>query len=513
MSNRIFTMLTVVATLLGGGLFSAAEAQPGDRPQHTVRVRPDQPPPAPRSERVRARRGFVWVAGHWDWQNGAWAWMAGHWERQRPGKRWRDIRWEQREDTWVRVGGEWIDPPVYPVEAPPPVRAERVRPRRGFAWVAGRWEWRDGGWVWMRGRWVRHTPGKRWTDGRWERQGDRYVWIEGTWIDLPAYPTAEPPPRRVERRRARRGFVWVTGHWDWRDGQYAWVNGHWERRRVGHHWRPDRWEKRGERYEWMRGDWEPDTNVAPQGAGWVLLGEKEVDGFADHDVIRVGRHEGAFTKLMLIVQDGELDLTQMDVRFGNRQVFSPQLKHYFRENERTRSIDLPGVRRQIKEIRFHYGNLPGGTRARVQVWGNERIGVAGSGVAAVGGGTIVSPEGNWDRRGWTLLGERQVEGGRRDRGGEDRHQEDRDVIQVGQQDGRFRKLMVVVEDSDLELFNMSIEFGNGQTFAPELKQFFRENERTRSIDLPGDARVIRRITFFYRNLPSGGRARVAVWGK
>jgi hypothetical protein len=32
------------------------------------------------------------------------------------------------------------------------------------------------------------------------------------------------------------------------------------------------------------------------------------------------------------------------------------------------------------------------------------------------------------------------------------------------------------------------------------------------IDLPGGARVIRRVEFRYGNLPGGGRARVELWG-
>jgi hypothetical protein len=46
-----------------------------------------------------------------------------------------------------------------------------------------------------------------------------------------------------------------------------------------------------------------------------------------------------------------------------------------------------------------------------------------------------------------------------------------------------------------------------------VKVFFRENTRTRAIDLPGDRRVISWVEFKYRNLPGGGKARVQVWGK
>jgi hypothetical protein len=108
----------------------------------------------------------------------------------------------------------------------------------------------------------------------------------------------------------------------------------------------------------------------------------------------------------------------------------------------------------------------------------------------------------WDQGGWVLLGERRVDGKR-----------DKDVIRVGKRDGVYSKLMVVVEDSDLELGSMDIEFGNGERFSPEVKHHFHENERTRPIDLPGNTRAIEKISFRYGNVAGGGRARVAVWGR
>lgn len=73
--------------------------------------------------------------------------------------------------------------------------------------------------------------------------------------------------------------------------------------------------------------------------------------------------------------------------------------------------------------------------------------------------------------------------------------------------------MLVVVDSDLEMIELTVKFARGEPFRPEVNQFFRENTRTRAIDLPGDDRVIKWIEFRYRNLPGGGRARVQMWAK
>ena len=84
---------------------------------------------------------------------------------------------------------------------------------------------------------------------------------------------------------------------------------------------------------------------------------------------------------------------------------------------------------------------------------------------------------------------------------------------MGREEGTFRKLVMVVLDSELELVALEIKFGRGKPFAPEVRHLFREGSRTRVIDLPGDQRVIKWIELRYRNLPGGGRARVQIWAQ
>jgi hypothetical protein len=240
----------------------------------------------------------------------------------------------------------------------------------------------------------------------------------------------------------------------------------------------------------------PPPGPAFDATGWELLGERVVDGRSDSDVIQVGRDDGRFTKLMLVVEDSDLEMIDMQITFGNNTTLSPQVRQFFRENTRTRAIDLPGEKRVIKRINFRYANLPGGGKARVAVYGKPFD------------GPVAEPtpqpvlKANWDATGWVLLGEKVVDG-----------KVDRDVIPVGHKEGKFTRVMVVVEDSDLEMHDMEITFGNGKKFKPAVKHFFREADRTRSIDLPKNARVIKNISFVYGNLPGGGKARVAVYAK
>jgi hypothetical protein len=108
-------------------------------------------------------------------------------------------------------------------------------------------------------------------------------------------------------------------------------------------------------------------------------------------------------------------------------------------------------------------------------------------------------------QGWEKLGDKNVGG---------RNKIDHDKIEVGKKEGRFRQLLIVIEDSDLELVDFKVNFVKGEDWHPSLGNgvFFRENQ-TKLLDFPGDDRAIKHIKFAYRNLPGGGRASVEVWAR
>ena len=230
--------------------------------------------------------------------------------------------------------------------------------------------------------------------------------------------------------------------------------------------------------------------------GWTKLGEREVNGRVDKDRIEVGRYEGKFSKLSLVVENSDLELLDLEVTFANKESFHPEVRHVFKEGARSRVIDLPGDERVIKSIELKYKNLPGGGKAKVEVWGWKTEGAGG------GGGGMKPPAFSWDSNGWQMLGERQVNG-----------RVDKDRITVGRKEGKFEKLTLVVLDSDLELLDFEIKFAKGPPFHPEVRQVFKEGARTRVIDFPGGDRAIKFIDFKYKNLPGGGKAKVQVWAK
>ena len=109
---------------------------------------------------------------------------------------------------------------------------------------------------------------------------------------------------------------------------------------------------------------------------------------------------------------------------------------------------------------------------------------------------------HWDNHGWTKLGEREVNG-----------RVDHDTIVVGGRHDKFRSLTIVCENSDLELLDLEVTFGNGEHFHPEVRHVFKEGSRSRQIDFPGDLREVKEINLKYKNFPGGGKARVEVYGR
>jgi hypothetical protein len=65
-----------------------------------------------------------------------------------------------------------------------------------------------------------------------------------------------PPAPRLEQVNPRVGFVWILGHWEWRESGWVWFGGRWEVERPNERWVPGRYEVRGNVSVWIEGRWE-----------------------------------------------------------------------------------------------------------------------------------------------------------------------------------------------------------------------------------------------------------------
>lgn len=75
---------------------------------------------------------------------------------------------------------------------------------------------------------------------------------------------SQPPQPKVETMAPRPGYVWVRGHWDLVNGQWAWISGRYVRDRPGSRWQEGRWERRGEAWHWFEGEWVAGGSVVGQ---------------------------------------------------------------------------------------------------------------------------------------------------------------------------------------------------------------------------------------------------------
>ncbi len=91
---------------------------------------------------------------------------------------------------------------------------------------------------------------------------------------------------------------------------------------------------------------------------------------------------------------------------------------------------------------------------------------------------------------------------------------DKDVITVTAKEGGFKKLKIKVTGGAVNMHRMVVQYGNGQKDVIQLRHNFSRKSATRLIDLKGNKRVIRDITFFYDTKDlSRKRAKVHVFGK
>ena len=91
---------------------------------------------------------------------------------------------------------------------------------------------------------------------------------------------------------------------------------------------------------------------------------------------------------------------------------------------------------------------------------------------------------------------------------------DHDAIQIGTYEGTFRSLFFVVEQNDIQIYNLVVTYGNGQSENFDVRLNFSADSRSRFLPLEGGARRIRSIAFTYKTVGSwlDGRAHIVVYG-
>lgn len=90
---------------------------------------------------------------------------------------------------------------------------------------------------------------------------------------------------------------------------------------------------------------------------------------------------------------------------------------------------------------------------------------------------------------------------------------DRDVIRVGNEIGKFDRIRLRVLDNDIHITELKVVYANGETDTLAVNANIPKNSRTNWIDLKGD-RFIKEIQMIYHSRPGfKGQARIEVFGQ
>lgn len=85
----------------------------------------------------------------------------------------------------------------------------------------------------------------------------------------------------------------------------------------------------------------------------------------------------------------------------------------------------------------------------------------------------------------------------------------RDTVKIGGQEGQFKAIRMDVRQSDVEVLDLKIVYGNGTREDIKVRQVFKAGSSSRDIDLAGKTRAVKEIIVTY--IPKG-QARIAFIG-
>ena len=241
---------------------------------------------------------------------------------------------------------------------------------------------------------------------------------------------------------------------------------------------------------------------------WVKLGDQSVGFGVDRDVIRLGREDGRFKAIKLLVKRNDVFILDVKATYRSGESQDLVVRQPIRAGGETPVLLLaPSPRgdngRVIQQIDLVYKNRPGfGGQAVVEVWGlraseggSNNIYGYGSPPTRVYGGDIP--------RGWVLFGTQTVG-----------FQTERDVIRLGREVGRFRKLAIRVLRNDIYMHEIVVNYTRGDSDRVPINSEIFANGVTQPIDLKREGRIDN-IQLFYKARPGfrGGEAVVEVYGE
>ena len=262
-----------------------------------------------------------------------------------------------------------------------------------------------------------------------------------------------------------------------------------------------------------------------QAQGWKKLATQEIDLSTNTDRIDLRNARGKYRAIRIYAHGGRIFLKNVRIVYNLGRTHDEDRGITLLAGERTRPINPTETGRFLERIELSYRRRLGARRnPRLTVWGlqspedanavrirdqirdkitslKRKMSGAGAdaGVADAGADSSAEP---FDETGTVFFGLKRVG-----------FANDRDLIKVGRQIGKFDKIQLRIRDSDIFLNSLTVVYGNGQKDDIAINSDLKAGTRTRWLTVKGD-RFIDHIELNYRSRPDfRGRARVEVYGE
>lgn len=231
------------------------------------------------------------------------------------------------------------------------------------------------------------------------------------------------------------------------------------------------------------------TKMPETGQGLYYLGANDISMAKDRDNIEVGKQPTRFITLALAVPDGELEMWDIKITYASGDTHTPNLRLAFGASNRVRMVEIPrGIDnpdgRRVSKIGFSYKGPRTEGRTKVKLYGRT-----------------VEPAKRFEDH--VLLATREID-----------LTKGADAIQVGKDKGKYRSLLIEVENADVTFSDIQITYGNGTSFKAGANLDFDESWRYRKQEFSDkDEHSVASISFKYTvKSRKEGKAVVHVYG-
>ncbi|HXF88711.1 MAG TPA: hypothetical protein VNK48_10190 [Xanthobacteraceae bacterium] len=214
---------------------------------------------------------------------------------------------------------------------------------------------------------------------------------------------------------------------------------------------------------------------------WELLGERRVSFDVERDVINVRYGDDwyrnrRFRALRFMVDRNDVEMRRVRLTYSNGYEEEIEIDRVI-PRDSDLAVDLRGERSYIRRIEMIYRSGSDSRRpALIRVFGEPA--------------RFADRPGDGRRAEWVELGCRRV----------DLFGRDRDVIEVGRRDGRFRAIRLHAQGADVEMLDLRVIYSGGEPDDIRVQRLLRVGERTQPLDLRGWTRRIDRIELAYRRM-------------